>query len=142
MKSLRLAISAAASALALGIGTAAAEPVKIAFLTPKTGPLAFIGAMYDPTINFVQQPFNEAAGATGNKIDITVYDDSGTTQGAADRFKQAIADGARVFVGAGTSPLAAQNERPPQPRSWLAPLGSNKLQDGVASWRPWQLSFY
>ncbi|RJG44452.1 branched-chain amino acid ABC transporter substrate-binding protein [Mesorhizobium sp. DCY119] len=109
MKSLRLAISAAASALALGIGTAAAEPVKIAFLTPKTGPLAFIGAMYDPTINFVQQPFNEAAGATGNKIDITVYDDSGTTQGAADRFKQAIADGARVFVGAGTSPLAAQN---------------------------------
>ncbi|RJG45069.1 MULTISPECIES: ABC transporter substrate-binding protein [unclassified Mesorhizobium] len=107
MKFLRLAISAAVSAIALG--TAAAEPVKIAFLTPKTGPLAFIGAMYDPTINFVQKPFNEAAGETGNTLDIAVYDDSGTTQGAADRFKQAIADGARVFIGAGTSPLAAQN---------------------------------
>jgi branched-chain amino acid transport system substrate-binding protein len=107
MKFLRLAISAAVSAIALG--TAAAEPVKVAFLTPKTGPLAFIGAMYDPTINFVQKPFNEAAGETGNTLDIAVYDDSGTTQGAADRFKQAIADGARVFIGAGTSPLAAQN---------------------------------
>jgi len=107
MKFLRLAISAAVSAIALG--TAAAEPVKIAFLTPKTGPLAFIGAMYDPTINFAQKPFNEAAGETGNTLDIAVYDDSGTTQGAADRFKQAIADGARVFIGAGTSPLAAQN---------------------------------
>ncbi|NGN39685.1 ABC transporter substrate-binding protein [Mesorhizobium sp. CGMCC 1.15528] len=107
MKLLRLAISAAVSAIALG--TAAAEPVKVAFLTPKTGPLAFIGAMYDPTINFVQKPFNEAAGETGNTLDISVYDDSGTTQGAADRFKQAIADGARVFIGAGTSPLAAQN---------------------------------
>lgn len=99
----------AATALGLTAGTAMAAPVKVAYLTPVTGPLAFIGAMYKPTIDFVAKPFNEAGGWHGDQIEVKVYDDSGTTQGAADRFKQAIADGARIFVGAGTSPLAAQN---------------------------------
>lgn len=131
MKSLRLMTSVALSALAISVGAASAETVKIAFLTPKTGPLAFIGAMYDPTINFVTKSFNDAAG-DGHKVDVSVYDDAGTTQGAADRFKQAIADGARVFIGAGTSPLAAQNladiqrwnQRNPQDPAMLLIVGA------------------
>lgn len=102
-------VAAAVPALALGVAAAAAEPVKVAYLTPKTGSMAFIGAMYDPTIDFVVKPFNAAGGWNGNPVEVSVYDDQGTTQGAADRFKQAVADGARIFIGAGTSPLAAQN---------------------------------
>lgn len=114
MKSIRLFALAAVSALAMGagafgIGVAKADPVKVAYLTPKTGPLAFIGAMYEPTVDFIAKPFNAAGGWNGNPLQVTLYDDAGTTQGAADRFKQAIADGARIFIGAGTSPLAAQN---------------------------------
>ena len=45
----------------------------------------------------------------GDKIQIDVYDDGGTTQGAADRFRQAIADGVRIIVSGGTSPLSSQN---------------------------------
>ncbi|MGU3575033.1 ABC transporter substrate-binding protein [Brucellaceae bacterium C25G] len=108
MKSRKFTALLTALTMSLCAGTALAEPLKVAFVTPKSGPLAFIGAMYEPTIDFVQKPFNDAATNTA-KIDIKVYDDAGTTQGAADRFKQAIADGARVFIGAGTSPLAAQN---------------------------------
>lgn len=99
------------AALALSSTTAAAiaaEPLKVAFLTPNTGPLAFIGAMYSPTIAFSQR-IGEGADGQGPEIAVTTYDDGGTTQGSADRFKQAIADGARVFIGGGTSPLAAQN---------------------------------
>lgn len=109
MNPVRKLLSLAVSVLALSAGAAMADPVKLAYLTPKTGALAFIGAMYDPTIDFVVKPFNAAGGWHGNPLEVTVYDDGGTTQGAADRFKQAIADGARIFIGAGTSPLAAQN---------------------------------
>lgn len=102
----RIALAVAA---AFACGSAGAAGPKIGFFTPMTGPLAGIGAMYKPTIEYVSGRVNAAGGWHGERIEITTYDDAGTTQGAADRFKQAMADGVQVIVAGGTSPLGAQN---------------------------------
>lgn len=94
---------------ALALGAASAAPLKIGFFTPMSGPLAGVGAMYKPTIDYVIGRFNSSGGWKGDPIDMVTYDDGGTTQGAADRFKQAMADGVQVIVAGGTSPLGAQN---------------------------------
>jgi branched-chain amino acid transport system substrate-binding protein len=103
-----------AAGLVLGCAAATAQaqgsaPVKIAFMTPMSGPLAGIGAMYKPAVDYVTGRFNGSGGWKGQPIEVAIYDDGGTTQGAADRFKQAMADGVQVLVVGGTSPLAAQN---------------------------------
>jgi branched-chain amino acid transport system substrate-binding protein len=93
----------------LTLAAASAAPVKVAFMTPMTGPLAGIGAMYKPTIDYVMSRFAASGGWKGETVEVSTYDDGGTTQGAADRFKQAMADGVQVIVAGGTSPLGAQN---------------------------------
>jgi len=107
----RIASLVLAVALAFGAlsSPTLAASVKIGFLTPVSGPLAGVGAMYKPTIEYVVGPVNAAGGWHGNKVQVDIYDDAGTTQGAADRFRQAIADGVRIIVSGGTSPLSAQN---------------------------------
>lgn len=110
MHTTRTAISAALSCVLLAAAAGAhAAPVKIAFLTPVSGPLAGVGAMYKPAIDYVMGQFNAEGGWKGGPVSVSVYDDGGTTQGAADRFKQAVADGVQVFVAGGTSPTSAQN---------------------------------
>lgn len=101
-----LALAAALATLVGAVPPAIAGELKAGFVTPMSGPLAGIGAMYRPTIDYVVEPFNKEGGHT---LAVTIYDDAGTTQGAADRFRQAIADGVRVFLAGGTSPLGAQN---------------------------------
>jgi branched-chain amino acid transport system substrate-binding protein len=93
----RIASLVSAAALAIGAlsSPAIAASVKVGFFTPVSGPLAGIGAMYKPTIEYVVGPINAAGGWHGDKIRVDIYDDAGTTQGAADRFRQAIADGVR-----------------------------------------------
>jgi branched-chain amino acid transport system substrate-binding protein len=107
----RFARLAATTALALGMlaGAVEAAPVKVGFFTPMSGPLAGIGATYKPTIDYVVGAFNAAGGWNGEKVQVDIYDDAGTTQGSADRMKQALADGVRIIVAGGTSPLGAQN---------------------------------
>lgn len=109
MKFTRTAFAAAVCCAYFTASVAQAEAVKIAFLTPVSGPLAGVGAMYKPAVDYVMGQFNAAGGWKGGAVTVAIYDDAGTTQGAADRFKQAVADGVRVFAAGGTSPTGAQN---------------------------------
>lgn len=104
-----LSTLALAASAALAATPSFADPVKIGFFTPMSGPLAGIGAQYKPAVDYVVGRFNAAGGWKGEPIEVTTYDDGGTTQGGADRFKQAMAAGVQVIVAGGTSPLAAQN---------------------------------
>jgi len=87
-------------------GMASAKPLKVGLIAPFTGPLATVGASYKPAVKFVFDGYNAKAGDNG--VDVVSYDDSSTTQGVADRFKQAIGEGVRVFLGGGTSALTSQ----------------------------------
>ena len=123
-------------ALALGllVSTSAANAAdfKIGLIYPTSGPLAGLGALYQPAVNFVVGRYNTAGGWRGNKIVPVIYDDAGNTTGAADRFQQAIGEGVRLFATGSTSPVSAQiindvknwNQRNPNDKAALLIMGA------------------
>lgn len=111
---------------------ARAEPVRIAAILPLTGATSAVGDMYRSALAYAESEINEAGGLRGEKVQIRSYDDTGTTPGAADRVRQALAEGMRIFVQGGYSSVAAGisndirrwNERNPNDRAVVLLMGA------------------
>jgi branched-chain amino acid transport system substrate-binding protein len=54
------------------------------------------------------EQINKAGGFNGGKIEFLEYDNGGNTTGAADKFKQAVADGVHIVVQGASSAIAGQ----------------------------------
>ncbi|MDX6752477.1 branched-chain amino acid ABC transporter substrate-binding protein [Geminicoccaceae bacterium 1502E] len=96
--------------LAAGLmaGPAAAEPLRVAVIEPFSGSQASSGELYAIAGKYGIEEINEAGGFNGAPIEVLEYDNGGTTSGAADKFKQAVADGAHVILQGSSSAIAGQ----------------------------------
>ncbi len=102
-------LSRAAASLALSFACAAsAEQLKIGLVEALSGPAAQTGRMYAEPIKMVLEQINAKGGFNGRPIAIAEYDSQGTPSGASDKFKVAVADGARVIIQSASSAVAGQ----------------------------------
>lgn len=104
---MRLSISIASVILGL-VGSAHAEPLKIALIDPLTGPLASNGKIYESVVRFSVDKLNKAGGFNGEPIQLIVLDDAGNASTASDRFREAASAGAKIFIKSLTSATAGQ----------------------------------
>jgi branched-chain amino acid transport system substrate-binding protein len=88
--------------------------------------------MYHSALAYAESEINEQGRLRGEKVQIRSYDDTGITPGAADRVRQALADGMCIFVQGGYSSVAAGisndirrwNERNPNDRAVVLLMGA------------------
>lgn len=104
-RALKIGLALAASS-ACAISSAA--PLKIAMIDPLTGPLAANGKIYEATVKYVIDKMNKAGGFNGAPIELIILDDVGNASVTSDRFREAVAQGANVFLKSLTSATAAQ----------------------------------
>jgi len=71
-----IAVAAPLAAVGLlAVSAPAAEPVKIGFFAPITGPAAADGASARHAVELATKEINEAGGIKGRKIELVIYDD-------------------------------------------------------------------
>jgi len=109
VKSLRRAsLLAAAATLALGVSAASAESLKIGIIESLSGSQTSTGRLFADSLTFVIEDINANGGFNGEPIEIIEYDNAGGTTGAADKFKQAVADGVHIVAQGASSAIAGQ----------------------------------
>lgn len=100
-----------AAALAI-LGTVAsqarAEPLKIAVIEAFSGPTAQTAIPFVEGIRYGLAKINQNGGFNGEPVVATEYDSLNQPATAAEKFKAAAADGARIVIQAGSSAIAAQ----------------------------------
>lgn len=101
-------LAGVAVAAALGAGTAAAEPLKIGIIESLSGAQTSTGRLFASAFGYVVDKINKNGGFNGAPIEIVEYDNAGGTTGAADKFKQAVADGVQIVVQGASSAIAGQ----------------------------------
>lgn len=107
------AIALAATALALGIGSTAAhaaEPIKIAFIDPLSGPFANVGELMRKHIQFAVEDINAQGGLfNGSKLQLLEFDSKLSAQESQSALQAAIDQGARAVItgGSGSSVVTA-----------------------------------
>lgn len=104
----KFAALAAVSTLALGAGAAHAEPLKIGIIESLSGAQTSTGRLYSNAVKFGVDRINEAGGFNGEPVVVVEYDNAGGTTGAADKFKQAVADGIDIIFQGASSAIAGQ----------------------------------
>nr|WP_244470740.1 branched-chain amino acid ABC transporter substrate-binding protein [Microvirga massiliensis] len=92
----------------LTTGVAEAEPLKIGVLESLSGGQTSTGRPFATAAGFGIDLINQAGGFNGAKIEFLEYDNGGNTTGAADKFKQAVADGVHIVVQGASSAIAGQ----------------------------------
>jgi branched-chain amino acid transport system substrate-binding protein len=98
-----------ATALTLGtVSAAQAEPLRVAVIESLSGSQTSTGRLYATVAHYVLDKINAKGGFNGEPIIVTEYDNGGNTTGAADKFKQALADGAHVVIQGSSSAVAGQ----------------------------------
>jgi branched-chain amino acid transport system substrate-binding protein len=102
----RLAICALLSAGA--IGAAQAEPLKIGIIESLSGAQTSTGRLFAAGIGYGVNAINAKGGFNGAPIQTIEYDNAGGSTGAADKFKQAVADGVRIVIQGASSAVAGQ----------------------------------
>jgi len=91
------------------VGTAAvAQPFKIALVETLSGPQASTGLMFKAAARYALDNINKAGGWNGEPVVLLEYDNQGGPVGAAEKLKQAIADGAQAIVQGASSAIAGQ----------------------------------
>jgi branched-chain amino acid transport system substrate-binding protein len=95
---------AALAGLALSLGAAAQEPIKIGALLSVTGPAAFLGAPEARTLEMLVADLNAKGGVAGRKLELVVKDTAGSPEKAVSFARQLI-DEEKVFaiIGPATS---------------------------------------
>jgi branched-chain amino acid transport system substrate-binding protein len=97
-----------AAAVGLGSGAALAEPLKIGIIESLSGSQTSTGRLFASAAQYVVDQINENGGFNGEPIEVIEYDNAGGTTGAADKFKQAVADGVHVVLQGASSAIAGQ----------------------------------
>ncbi len=101
MKMFRL-LAAAACAMALFAGPAAAETIKVGAVLAVTGPASFLGAPEARTLEMLAEEINAKGGIKGKKIELLIKDTGADPQKAVSFTRQLI-DEEKVFAIIGPS---------------------------------------
>src|SRR5690606_5655686 len=96
------------AAAGFAAGTAQAEPLKIGIIESLSGSQTSTGRLFAAAAKYVVDDINENGGFNGEPIQVIEYDNAGGTTGAADKFKQAVADGVHVVLQGASSAIAGQ----------------------------------
>ena len=104
----KFALLAAASAAAFCAATAQAEPLKIGIIESLSGAQTSTGRLYAAGVEYGVDRLNEAGGFNGEPIVLTQYDNAGGAPEAADKFRQAVADGVHIIFQGSSSAIAGQ----------------------------------
>jgi branched-chain amino acid transport system substrate-binding protein len=107
VRSLGLALGVAA-ALGLTAGAAHADALKIGIIESMSGAQTSTGRLFTSAARYVVDGINKSGGFNGAPIEVIEYDNAGGTTGAADKFKQAVADGVHIVLQGASSAIAGQ----------------------------------
>jgi branched-chain amino acid transport system substrate-binding protein len=119
----RLAVALAAGLVALP--SVAADPVRVAFIDPLSGPFAAVGASGLKQFQFIANEINKSGGVLGGrKIEVLPFDNKISPKESLIQLKRVIGDGIQFIVqgnssgvaNALTDAVAKHNEREPGKR--------------------------
>lgn len=82
-----------------GAESCAADTIKIAMITAKTGEAGKTNSISFPAARFAVNEINKSGGVLGRQIELLEYDNLSTKEGSAAAGRQAVADGAVAVVG-------------------------------------------
>ncbi|SMF76137.1 amino acid/amide ABC transporter substrate-binding protein, HAAT family [Tistlia consotensis] len=106
MKSLAaVAILSVGAALAV---PAHADPLKIGIIESLSGAQTSTGRLFAAGVQYGVKDINAKGGFNGEPVEVVEYDNAGGSTGAADKFKQAVADGVNIVVQGASSAIAGQ----------------------------------
>lgn len=108
MKHSRRLITGLALAVGLAAGAARAEPLKIGIIESLSGAQTSTGRLFATASRYVINDINTKGGFNGAPIQVIEYDNAGGTTGAADKFKQAVADDVHIVLQGASSAIAGQ----------------------------------
>jgi branched-chain amino acid transport system substrate-binding protein len=124
MKSIPGGVAILAVITMLASGAMGADPIKIAFIDPLSGPFAATGQNGLQQFKFAADHLNQAGGVLGRKFEVIGYDNKVSPQEALIQLKKVIGDGISIVVQGNSSGVAhaisdavlKHNERNPNNR--------------------------
>ncbi len=108
MKHFTLAALTAVGALWASAVALHAEPLKIGIIESLSGSQTSTGRLYATAVKYGVDRINEAGGFNGEPVEVTEYDNAGGAPEAADKFRQAAADGVDIIFQGASSAIAGQ----------------------------------
>jgi branched-chain amino acid transport system substrate-binding protein len=99
---------ALASACMLGATPLMAEPLKIGIIESLSGSQTSTGRMFAAGVHYGIDKINAAGGFNGEPVEVIEYDNAGGPTEAADKFRQAVADGVDIVFQGASSAIAGQ----------------------------------
>lgn len=103
-----LAIFALLSAGSVIAVPAQAEPLKIGIIESLSGSQTSTGRLFSTATEYEVGLINAKGGFNGAPVQVVKYDNAGGSTEAADKFKQAVADGVQIIVQGASSAIAGQ----------------------------------
>ena len=92
----------------LGAATSQAEPLKIGIIESLSGSQTSTGRLYARAVKYGVDRINAAGGFNGEPVQVTEYDNAGGASEAADKFRQAVADGVNIIIQGASSAFAVK----------------------------------
>ena len=115
-------LAAALAAFLVALPSLAADPVRVAFIDPLSGPFAAVGASGLKQFQFVADEINKSGGVLGGrKIEVIGFDNKISPKESLIQLKRVIGDGIQIIVQGNSSgvanalidAVAKHNEREP-----------------------------
>ncbi len=103
-----LKTTAAAAALLAAAPAVQAEPLKIGIIESLSGAQTSTGRLFAAGVKFGIDQINAEGGFNGEPIEVVEYDNAGGATEAADKFRQAAADGVNIVIQGASSAIAGQ----------------------------------
>ena len=103
-----LVMSAISAAAALSATALHAEPLKIGIIESLSGAQTSTGRLYANAVKYGVDRINDTGGFNGEPVTVTEYDNAGGSPEAADKFRQAVADGVDIIFQGASSAIAGQ----------------------------------
>ncbi len=123
--------------VAVSLGAAAQEPIRIGAIFATSGPSAFLGVPEERGLKLKVDEINKAGGINGRKVEVVQYDSEGNTTKAAQLARRLIeSDKVLAIVGPSSSgeslqvlPIANETKTP-----LIAHAGTEKMTSPVTPW--------
>jgi branched-chain amino acid transport system substrate-binding protein len=106
LKTAATVLALLAMVLVPGAGAQAAEPIRIAYIDPLSGPFAATGENGLNQFRLVAEHINKAGGVLGRKIEMVGFDSKVNPQEALIQLKKVIADGIPIVFQGNSSGVA------------------------------------
>ena len=100
--------AASAAVLCAAAPALQAEPLKIGIIESLSGAQTSTGRLFAAGMKFGIDQINAEGGFNGEPIEVVEYDNAGGATEAADKFRQAAADGVHIVVQGASSAIAGQ----------------------------------